>query len=252
MLQNNSREIKQAKRIISQSKAKSIVPVDLDNSMDPEYIGIPSYSETQQLLDKFENIRQKYMPDADTYAKKTLNQRIHFYMTNDRFMEQERIEVRKKYNYYKMRIQMPFFELISIAQYRLSLYNIFNITDQMEINTLKTKKVRNQLKLVKIRLDDNQKQDHETMSKIEKLQAEIEQLKKQNAQNSLSRNRSGLMFESKESEEHNRSKLIKNKPNVFSMSGAKINPTHPYVNKNNVTSRSSIEDMTAGLRALIQ
>ena len=38
---------------------------------------------------------------------------------------------------------MPFFELISIAQYRLSLYNIFNITDQMEINTLKTKKVRN-------------------------------------------------------------------------------------------------------------
>lgn len=64
-------------------------------------------------------------------------------MTNDRFYEQERIEVRKKYNYYKMRIQMPFFELISMAQYRLSLYNIFNITDQMEINTLKTKKVRN-------------------------------------------------------------------------------------------------------------
>lgn len=57
ILHNHSREIKQAKRIIIQSKAKSIVPVDLDNSTDPENIGIPSYSETQQLLDKFENIR---------------------------------------------------------------------------------------------------------------------------------------------------------------------------------------------------
>lgn len=64
---------------------------------------------------------------------------------------------------------MPFFELISIAQYRLSLYNIFNITDQMEINTLKTKKVRNQLKLVKIRLDDNSLQDHKMLDKLHAL-----------------------------------------------------------------------------------
>ena len=68
---------------------------------------------------------------------------------------------------------MPFFELISMAQYRLSLYNIFNITDHMEINTLKTKKVRNQLKLVKIRLDENHASDHKTIEKLQKLEEEV-------------------------------------------------------------------------------
>ena len=68
---------------------------------------------------------------------------------------------------------MPLFELISMAQYRLSLYNIFNITDHMEINTLKTKKVRNQLKLVKIRLDENHASDHKTIEKLQKLEEEV-------------------------------------------------------------------------------
>ena len=36
-----------------------------------------------------------------------------------------------------------------MAQFRLSLYSIFNVTDELELSQLKIKKVRNQLKIVK-------------------------------------------------------------------------------------------------------
>lgn len=47
----------------------------------------------------------------------------------------------------------PIPELISLAQFRLSLYSIFNITDDLEMANIKTKKVRNQVRMVNTRID---------------------------------------------------------------------------------------------------
>ena len=41
------------------------------------------------------------------------------------------------------------FEIISMSQFRLSLYSIFNLTDDLEMAGIKIKKVRNKLNVVK-------------------------------------------------------------------------------------------------------
>ena len=74
-------------------------------------------------------------------------------INTDKFEQQEKVEEKKKYNFYKKRSTTSIQEIISMAQYRLSLYSIFNITDDLEFANMKTKKIRNQLRMVKVRLD---------------------------------------------------------------------------------------------------
>jgi hypothetical protein len=74
----------------------------------------------------------------------------------DKFDLQERLEEKKKFGFYKNRSSLPIFEIISMSQFRLSLYSIFNLNDDLEMAQLKIKKVRNQLKVVK---EDSEKQD---------------------------------------------------------------------------------------------
>lgn len=83
-------------------------------------------------------------------------------MKVDEYDNEERVEERKKYNFYNKRSEMTVFEVISMAQFRLSLYSIFNISDDMEMSNLKTKKVRNQVRIVK----DQSDKDHDTLKQV--------------------------------------------------------------------------------------
>ena len=116
-------------------------------------IGNPSYGETQELLEKWDKIRNKYAPESDSYQKVSVLHNLKKWIQEDKYEQQERLEEKKKYNFYKKRSTSSIFEIISLAQFRLSLYSIFNLTDNMEMATLKIKKVRNQLKLVKENYD---------------------------------------------------------------------------------------------------
>ena len=62
---------------------------------------------------------------------------------SDPYEYHERVEEKKKFNFYRRRAKTALFEIISLAQFRLSLFSIFNITDDLEMAHLKTKKVRN-------------------------------------------------------------------------------------------------------------
>ena len=52
----------------------------------------------------------------------------------------------------------PIPELISLAQFRLSLYSIFNITDDLEMANIKTKKVRGLVRHMNVRVDQLEKE----------------------------------------------------------------------------------------------
>ena len=78
--------------------------------------------------------------------------------SRDKFDQEEKTETKFKYNYYKKRSQVGVFELISQVQFRLSLYSIFNLTDDIEMDKLKTKKVRGQVRLLNRRSDLVQKE----------------------------------------------------------------------------------------------
>ena len=73
-----------------------------------------------------------------------------------------------------------------MAQFRLSLYSIFNITDDLEMAALKTKKVRNQLRLVKDKSD-------ETTEKLEAAYKELDRIKSElNGDNANDRSKSPI------------------------------------------------------------
>lgn len=44
---------------------------------------------------------------------------------------------------------MSIFDLISMAQYRISFYGIFSLSDDVRMGNLKAKKIRDQLRVVK-------------------------------------------------------------------------------------------------------
>ena len=58
------------------------------------------------------------------------------------FEIEEKTEKKKKYNYYLKRSLVSVWELISMTQFRLSLYSIFHLTDEIELANIKIKKVR--------------------------------------------------------------------------------------------------------------
>lgn len=53
-----------------------------------------------------------------------------------------------------------------MAQFRLSLFSIFNITDELDLACLKTKKVKNQLEVVKESTDSRISQANEEIAKL--------------------------------------------------------------------------------------
>ena len=82
----------------------------------------------------------------------------------DQYEEQERIEEKKKYNFYNRRSKLAIPEVISMAQFRLSLFSIFNTTDDQEIAGLKTKGIKNQLEVVKESTDTKFQEANEEIS----------------------------------------------------------------------------------------
>lgn len=136
---------RRVQQIIEISEAKSLFRDSDDEEQDES---VPSYNETELILEKWEAIRQKYAPDTDSFVKKNKFQAFKD-TTKDSYENQERIEEKKQYNFYKNRGKLAIPELISMAQFRLSLYSIFNITDDLEMAGLKTQKLGNQLALVK-------------------------------------------------------------------------------------------------------
>lgn len=57
--------------------------------------------ETQEVLEKWEAIRDKHAPDTDAFKKVSVVQNLKKWIDEDRFYTQERIEEKKKYNFYK-------------------------------------------------------------------------------------------------------------------------------------------------------
>ena len=60
-----------------------------------------------------------------------------------------------------------------MAQFRLSLYSIFNITDDLEMAALKTKKVRNQLRLVKDKSDETTQKLEQAYKELDRIRSEL-------------------------------------------------------------------------------
>ena len=65
-----------------------------------------------------------------------------FGLNVNKFDQEEKTETKIKYNYYKKRSLVGVWEIISMSQFRLSLYSIFNLTDEIEMSTMKIKKIR--------------------------------------------------------------------------------------------------------------
>ena len=133
-------EFRQVIVILEQSKKKTLLVDDDDDVID---IGNPSYQETQEIFEKWDVIRNKHAPETDTFKKISVMANLKKWLDEDKYDQQERIEEKKKYNFYKLRSTTSSFEIVSLAQFRLSLYSIFHLTDDLELATLKTKKVRN-------------------------------------------------------------------------------------------------------------
>ena len=136
---------KRVKIIIAHSKMKTLFRDSDDEDQD---VTVPSYNETEKILEQWEAIRTKYAPETDSYAKVNMFNALAN-KEEDKFEYQERIEERKKYNFYNRRSKLNIPEIINLAQYRLSLFSVFNITDDLDLAALKVKKVRNQLGVVK-------------------------------------------------------------------------------------------------------
>lgn len=104
------------------------------------------------MLDKLDAVRQKYSPETDPFkkmeAKNYLSQ-----LSEDSFDRCKDIQYSKKFKYYKDRAARTMVQLISVAQFRLSLFNIFNLTDNVDMVKLKNKKVKNQVKILRERLE---------------------------------------------------------------------------------------------------
>ena len=110
------------------------------------------YSQTQELLDKLETVRKKYCPESDSFQKDSMES----YLTQlkmDEFDRQRSIQQTHKFQYYSERISQSFVDLMSAAQFRLSLFNIFNLTDNVDLVKMKNRKVKNQVKILRERLE---------------------------------------------------------------------------------------------------
>ena len=57
----------------------------------------------------------------------------------------KRQEMGRKIDFYQDRADATFWDLIPMAQFRLSLWSIFGLTDRITLNSQKAKKVKNLL-----------------------------------------------------------------------------------------------------------
>lgn len=70
----------------------------------------------------------------------------------------------RKIDFYQERAESTFWDLIPLAQLRLSLMSIFGLTDRITLNTQKAKKVKNLLYVA----IDKIKEDNRKIEKLEK------------------------------------------------------------------------------------
>ena len=82
----------------------------------------------------------------------------------------------KNYNYYMTRTKQSFMDLMAAAQFRLSFYNIFYLTDSVDLVKLKTKKVRNQVKIIRDRLETTQEINKSEVDELKKKYESLENL----------------------------------------------------------------------------
>ena len=109
----------------------------------------PTYDDTKVLFDKWERIRDKYWPKSDLYSKNNTFQEICELFQLEEFDQQEKLEEKKKFNFYTNRQKMGVFDVVALAQFRLSLMNIFGLFDDILVDEIKTDKVYNQIHIVK-------------------------------------------------------------------------------------------------------
>lgn len=72
---------------------------------------------TSELLQKWEAIREKYLPDGDTYKKHSILKKLACLVdiNVDEFEKSEREEERLKYNFYMKRSKVSIKEMISMS-----------------------------------------------------------------------------------------------------------------------------------------
>ena len=85
-----------------------------DSDSSDEDDGMPSYNDTEEILKKWEAIRQKYAPETDSYAKVNMFGALKNAI-KDEYEHQERIEEKKKYNFYNKRSKLAIPDVISMA-----------------------------------------------------------------------------------------------------------------------------------------
>lgn len=87
IIEKESREYKQAMKILAQSRRKTLADSEGEEDEHDDNIGTPSYSETTELLQKWEQIREKYLPNGDSYKKQSMMQNLTsiFGMNVDKF-----------------------------------------------------------------------------------------------------------------------------------------------------------------------
>lgn len=87
MLEKDSPEFVQFYRMVAQTKNKTFDAgsSDEDNGGAKGSTKIMSYGESQELLERWEALRAKYLPDGDNYAKKSMLYSLNQIINTDKF-----------------------------------------------------------------------------------------------------------------------------------------------------------------------
>lgn len=89
MLDKDSPEVQQFKKIVDYSKNTTF---DVNDSSEDEKDAktkgknkTVTYTESQELLEKWEALRKRYLPTMDSYAKKSMFQSLNEIISTDKF-----------------------------------------------------------------------------------------------------------------------------------------------------------------------
>ena len=106
-----------------------------------------TYSRTEKLLAAWAQIRDKYLPESDRWKLDPLQK------SDSLYENEERLEEKKKFDFYQARATSDFWTLVPFAQFRLSLMSIFNLADNFKFVELKAKKLKNQLRIAILKIE---------------------------------------------------------------------------------------------------
>lgn len=86
------------KKVQTKGKKKKFAREEEEASNEP-----PTYEDTKQIFDKWERIRNKYWPESDLYNKNNNFDDTCALFFLEEFDKQEKLEERKKFNFYTNR-----------------------------------------------------------------------------------------------------------------------------------------------------